>query len=125
MAVKLQTKKSKIPVPFQKNDNGQRFLRKNRILLATVGRLLAILADFDVFFRHGTNFVSIGSSFIFFFCVGGRFLQLKQSLNSLSSNGYPRSSLTIGTEFMSVVGQSTFTYTLYAFGFLLNVGRRY
>lgn len=63
------------------------------------------LGQYRPLFCRPTNFVSVGPNNIFF-CFGGRFLLLNQSLNSPSSNHW--SSFNHRQFVMSVVGRATF-----------------
>lgn len=101
------------PRPFPKTTNGRRFRGKYGIILAKVGSSSVIpLAHTDFFyFGRPTNSVSVEPSYNFS-CIGGRFLQLKQSLNSPSNN--PRSS-----------SDHRLSVNIYNLGIILNVDRRH
>lgn len=76
-----------------------------------------VLDDVVFIFRRPTNFVSIGTSYIFFY-VGGRFLQFNQSFNTSSPSSNSRSSSDLRkTVLMSVVARSIDIWIF------LNVGR--
>lgn len=92
---------------------------KNGINRVTVGSSSVVVLDDVVFiFRRPTNFVSIGPSYNFFFCVGGRFLQLNQSFNTSSPSSNSQSSSDLRkTVLMSVVARSIDNWIF------LNVGR--
>lgn len=96
-----------------KTTNGRLFLSQNGNIRATVGSL----ADIDLFFCWPTHFVFVGPSYIFS-CVGGRILQLKQSLNCPSNS--PRSSSDHRKTIWYVYRWSV---DIYAVGIFLNVGR--
>lgn len=96
-----------------KTTNGRLFLSQNGNIRATVGSL----ADIDLFFCWPTHVVFVGPSYIFS-CVGGRILQLKQSLNCPSNS--PRSSSDHRKTIWYVYRWSV---DIYAVGIFLNVGR--